>query len=310
MKAILYRRYGGPEVLEYADVPEPAIAPGQLLVDVHVASVNPVDCKIRAGALQTFFPTTFPAIPGRDASGVVAAVGVGVTGIAVGDAVCFIAARGQGTCVERLALDAKRAIPRPRNTGHAAAAAFPLVGITAWIALVETAALGRDAKVLIHGGAGGVGGMAVQIAAHLGAEVSATCRAANRDYVLGLGAKQVFAYDAEAFERAGPVFDVVFDTMGGEVHRRSYGVLKKGGVLVYVTAAPTEDLSAQFGVSRRLAVVRDDPEPLRRLAQLIERGAAVPQVGMELPLARAAEAHRMSESGHARGKIVLKVREA
>lgn len=304
-KAVLFRRYGGPEVLEYAELPEPVAAAGEALVEVRACSVNPVDWKLRAGLLQKFFPLEFPAVAGRDGAGVIAALEGDARGFAVGDEVCFIAARGRGCCAERIAIGTDRLARKPARIDFAQAAAFPLAGATAWIAIAEAGAVKPGMNVLVHAGAGGVGGMAIQIARHLGASVAATCSAANADYVRGLGASTVVAYDREDFTALGPVFDVVLDSIGGEVHRRSYEVLRKGGTLVYVVAQPIEDLSARYGIATRQAVVRDDPAVLREVAALVDGGALVPQVGKTLPFARAAEAQRLSASGHVRGKIVL-----
>ncbi len=309
MKAIQYSAYGGPEVLELVDIDEPAPAPGQVLVDVHAASVNPVDWKIRRGMLKAAYEYGFPSIPGRDASGVVAALGEGVDDFAVGDAVCLVGPREPvGTFVERFAVDTELVAAKPARLDHIAAAAFPLAGLTAWCALVEYAGVMAGLKVLVHAGAGGVGGLAVQLAGHLGAEVAATCSAANADYVAGLGASRVIAYDKEDFTEALSDIDVVLDTMGGEVHRRSYQVMKRGGMLVVIRAAPIEDLSEQYGVEVRMSQMRADDGRLRTLAQLVEDGALEPQVGTVMTLAEAAEAHRLSETGHARGKIVLTLR--
>jgi len=309
VKAIRYDHYGGPEVLDYAEVAEPEPGPGEVLVDMRAASVNPVDWKIRAGLLQKFFPMEMPVIPGRDGSGIVAALGDGVTGWQVGDAACFVAGRtNRGTCAQRAAIDAGLLIAKPARVGHDEAAAFPLAGLTAWTALVETADVRRSQRVLIHAGAGGVGGIAIQLARHLGAEVAATCSAANLDYVRRLGADPAIAYDREDFATRLDDYDVVLDSIGGAVHRRSYEVLKPGGTLVYLIADPIEDLSERYGVTTRLAVIQEDRDRLAAVAALVESGAIVPQVGQVLPLAEAAAAHRLSESGNARGKIVLQVR--
>lgn len=311
MKAIQYAAYGGPEVLELVDMAEPTAGPGQVLVDVHAASVNPVDWKIRRGMLKAVYDFGFPAVPGRDASGVVVALGEGVGGegvsdFAVGDAVCLVGPRDRvGTFVERFAVDTELVAAKPPRLDHVATAAFPLAGLTAWCALVENAGVTAGMKVLIHAGAGGVGGIAVQLASHLGAEVAATCSAANAEYVAGLGASRVIDYANEDFTEAVSDIDVVLDTMGGEVHRRSYQVMKRGGMLAVIRAEPIEDLSEQYGVEVRMSQMRADDGRLRTLAKLVEEGAVEPQVGTVMTLAEAAEAHRMSETGHMRGKIVL-----
>jgi len=205
VKAVLFRRYGGPEVLEYAELPEPVPAAGEALVEVRACSVNPVDWKLRAGLLQKFFPLEFPAVVGRDGAGVIAALEGDAQGFAVGDEVCFIAARGQGCCAERIAIKTERLARKPARIDFAQAAAFPLAGATAWIAIAEAGAVARGMNVLVHAGAGGVGGMAIQIARHLGASVVATCSAANADYVRGLGAGATSApTTARTSPRPGP----------------------------------------------------------------------------------------------------------
>jgi len=308
MRVIRYGKFGGPEVLELVEVPDPIPGPGEVVVDVHAASVNPVDWKIRTGAMERYFKTAFPVIPGRDGAGVVAALGPGVAAWKVGDAASFIAGHmGQGTYAEKIALKTDRLVAKPAALGFAEAAAYPLAGLTAWMALVATAPVEPGMAVLVHGGAGGVGGIAVQIARHRGARVIATASAANADYVRSLGAERVVAYDREDFARVLNGLDIVFDTMGGEVHRRSYGVLKKGGTLVWITAEPVTDLGADHGVAVKQAVVRDNPDAFRGLAQLVADGAIKPQVGRVLPLAQAAEAHRLSQTTHVRGKLVLDV---
>ncbi|MBM3509149.1 MAG: NADP-dependent oxidoreductase [Alphaproteobacteria bacterium] len=308
MRVIRYGKFGGPEVLELVEVPDPIPGPGEVVVDVHAASVNPVDWKIRTGAMERYFKTAFPVIPGRDGAGVVAALGPGVAAWKVGDAASFIAGHmGQGTYAEKIALKTDRLVAKPAALGFAEAAAYPLAGLTAWMALVATAPVEPGMAVLVHGGAGGVGGIAVQIARHRGARVIATASAANADYVRSLGAERVVAYDREDFARVLNGLDIVFDTMGGEVHRRSYGVLKKGGTLVWITAEPVTDLGADHGVAVKQAVVRDNPDAFRGLAQLVADGAIKPQVGRVLPLVQAAEAHRLSQTTHVRGKLVLDV---
>jgi NADPH:quinone reductase-like Zn-dependent oxidoreductase len=254
MKAVRIFGYGDESVLEYGEAPEPVPGPGEVLIEVRAASVSPADWKIRKGELQKFFPLEFPAILGRDGAGVVMDLGASVDGAAIGDEVCFIVPRGgQGPYAERVVVPAGLLAPKPGNIDFADAAAFPLAGLTAWAALVDTAPVGPGVKVLVHGGAGGVGGMAVQLGRHFGAEVAATCSDANVDYVRDLGASQVVAYDRQDFVALVEGCDVVFDTVGGDVHRRSYEVLKPGGVLVYVIADPIEDLSAEHRRRRQAA---------------------------------------------------------
>ena len=310
MKAIRYDRFGGPEVLRLTDMPEPVCGDDQVLIDVAAASVTPGDCKLRAGHLRELFRVTFPKIPGRDGAGVVAAVGAKIDGFAPGDRVGFVTQHTeQGSSAERIARPATEVVRIPDGLDFTAAAALMHAGVCAWIALVETAAIGPGTQVLIHGGAGAIGGMAVQIAKHLGAVVSATCRAANADYALGLGADAVIAYDRADFADAVTNVDVVLDLVGGDVHQRSYRVLRPGGMLVYLIAEPFEDRSAAHGIDLRQAIIDDDKAVLEKVVALAADGTITPQVSRVLALSEAAEAHRLIESGrNTRGRIVLSIR--
>jgi len=308
MRAVRYHQYGGPEVLEIADVAAPVAAPSEILVDIRAAGLNPFDWKLRAGYLKKFFEPEFPVTPGREGAGVVSGLGAGVTAFAIGDAVCVMPrAVGHGTCAEQVAVPVEQAVAMPANIDFVAAAGFPVSGVTAWKALVEAAFVQPGQRVLIHAGAGGVGGLAIQLAKHIGAEVITTCSAANADYVTHLGADQVIAYDEVDFSTVLSGLDVVFDTLGGEVHSRSYEVLKPGGMLVYVNASPAIDEARDWGVKRQLAVVENIAAAFAAMADLIARNVITPQVGRVLPLADVAEAHELSQTGHARGKIVLTV---
>lgn len=311
MKAIQYRRYGGPEVLEYADLPDPEFGPHEVLVAVRAASVVPGDWKVRAGLLQEMFPLTLPTVPGRDGAGVVVAVGSAVDYARPGDAVCFVAGHGeQGSYAERIVRGADTVVPKPAGLSFAEGAALMHAGICAWIALVETARIEAGMKVLVHGGSGAIGGMAVQMARHFGAEVVATCRAANAGYVRALGAATVIAYDEQDFTRLVDGCDVVLDLVGGDVHARSHGVLRQGGTLVYLLAAPIEEPSRDHGVRVVQARIHDSPAVLRQVVGLARAGALRPQLCRVLPLARAREAHRMLEAGaHGRGRVVLEMDE-
>lgn len=308
MKAIVYDTFGGPEVLSYRDMPDPQPGPGKVLVDVHAASVIPADWKLRAGHLQSLFTVTFPKIPGRDGCGTVRAVGPGVDYAAVGDRVCVVAQHSeQGTHAQRIVRDAESVVAMPDGMGFAEAAALMHAGICAWICLVETVDLQVGQRVLIHGGAGAIGGLGVQLARHLGAEVTATCRAANRAYVQEMGAHHTIAYDEEDFARdAAQRYDVVFDLIGGEVHRRSYEVLKPGGHMVCLRALPIEDLSDRYGVTVSVPVIHDSRAALGATVGLAGAGVFRPQIAARLPLAQGAEAQRMLEARQvSRGRIVL-----
>lgn len=310
MKAIIYDTFGGPEVLSFRETPDPVPGPGEVLVDLHAASVIPADWKLRAGHLQSLFSVTFPKIPGRDGCGVVSAVGAGVDYAAAGDRVCVVAQHSEpGTHAQRIVCDSESIVAMPANMGFAEGAALMHAGICAWICLVEKAGLTFGQRVLIHGGAGAIGGLGVQLARHLGAEVVATCRAANRDYVIELGAHEAIAYDKSDFAAgAAQGYDVVFDLIGGEVHRRSYEVLKPGGHMVCLRALPIEDLSAHHGVTVSVPMIHDSREALEATVALAAQGVFRPQIAARLPLDQGAEAQRMLEAGQvSRGRIVLEM---
>jgi NADPH:quinone reductase-like Zn-dependent oxidoreductase len=309
MKAIQYRHFGGPEVLELTEIAEPVPGPGEVRVALRAASVIPGDCKLRAGLLQAHFKVTFPKIPGRDGAGIVTAVGPDVTYTRVGDEVCVVAQHTEsGTCAQAIVRDASTVIAKPASLGFEEAAAVTHAGCCAWIMLVETAHVQRGMKVLVHAGAGAIGSLTVQLAAHLGAEVAATCRAANLDYVRGLGAHRVIAYDRDDFTRHVRDYDVVLDLIGGAVHDRSYGVLRRGGHIVYLIAEPFRDRSAEFGVRVTRAAIHDTPQIMRAVIDLAAAGIVRPQICDALPLAAAADAHRRLEAGQvSRGRIVLRI---
>ena len=309
MKAILYDQFGGPEVLRLADVREPEFGDGEVLIDVAAASVTPGDFKLRAGHLQKLFPITFPKISGRDGAGTVSAVGNKVDDFAPGDRVCFVTQRTEpGSYAERIARPAGEVVRMPDGLDFIDAAALTHAGVCAWIALVESARLEPGMHVLIHGGAGAIGGMAVQLASHLGARVTATCRSANTEYTLGLGADSVIAYDRADFTEVVSNVDVVLDLVGGDVHDRSCRVLRRGGILVFLLAEPFVDCSAEHGVELRQAVIDDDKSLLEKVVALAADGAITPQVSRVMALSDAAEAHRVMESGrNSRGRIVLTI---
>jgi len=308
MKAIQFSEYGPAEVLQLVDIAAPETGPGQVRIDVHAVSVNPVDWKIRAGLMAKYFALELPAGTGRDGAGIVSEIGDGAEAVQIGDAVSFMMPRGVYCTAEQIAIPAEFTALKPGHISMHEAAAYPLAAVTAWAMLEERYAgeiAGRD--VLVHGGAGGVGGMLVQIARHMGARVAATCSAANTDYVTSLGAATTVAYDAQDFTAELSDMDVVFDTMGGEIHARSYAVLKKGGHLVCINAAPIEDLSAEQDVTMQIAEVSDIGGALAAVAGLIGDKVLAPQVNRVFPLDGIADAHRLVETGHARSKIVVTI---
>lgn len=306
MKAVLLTNHGGPEMLRYGDAPDPTAGPGEVVVDIHAASVNAADYKVRLGGRYNIH---FPHILGRDFSGVVSAVGSDVTDLAVGDAVFGVCDQGvEGAYAEKIAIKAAIIARKPDHLGHAEAAAMALTGLTALWALEDTAQLKAGETILIQGGAGGVAGFAIQFAKHIGTTVITTASAANHDYVRSLGADRVIDYNAEDFTRAIADCDVVFDTVGGDVQVRSYAVLKPGGRLVWVAPAPEGFQPTRRDVQTLRPGVARDRKHLERILELLEVGAVWPPDIIRYKLTDAAEAHRVSESRHLRGKLVFEVR--
>ena len=307
MKAVLLTAHGGPEMLRYGDAPDPVAGPGEVVVDIHAASVNAADYKVRLGSYDS--KMTFPYILGRDFSGVVAARGAGVSDLAVGDPVFGVCDAGiEGAYAEKIAIKAAIIAKKPDRLDHAEAAAMALTSLTAIWALEDTARLKRGETILIQGGAGGVAGFAIQLAKHLGATVVTTASPRNHDYVRGLGADRVIDYNTEDFAASLSGCDVVFDTVGGEVQVKSYDVLKPGGRLVCIAAAPAGFTPSRQDVEVLRPRVARDRAHLERMKNLLAEGAVWPPAITRYKLADAAEAHRVSEGRHLQGKLVLIVR--
>jgi NADPH:quinone reductase-like Zn-dependent oxidoreductase len=304
MKAIFFRRHGGPEVLEYGDMPDPVPGPGELVVDVHAASVNAADAKLRAGGYGAL--SQFPCVPGRDFSGVVAALGAGVADFRVGDPVFGVCDRGQeGAYAERLAIKAAITARKPDSLSHAQCAALALAGLTALVSIEETLQLQRGETILIQGGAGGVAGYAIQIARHIGARVITTASAANHAYVRGLGADEVIDYRTEDFTRKVSGVDAVFDTVGGDVATKSFAVLRPGGRAAFIASGNSAPPSPRPDVRSLRPMVGRDRAHLERLVALVQAGALrLPEI-TTYPLAEARAAHAVSDARHLRGKLVL-----
>ena len=304
MKACFFRRYGGPEVLQYGELPDPLPAGGELLVDIHAASVNAADWKMRSG--QYGAAIDFPHVPGRDFSGVVIK---GDADFKPGDAVFGVCeVPREGAYAEKIAIRQEIVARKPERLTHVQCAAIALTGLTAAVSLEDTLELKRGETILIHGGAGGVGGFAIALAKHLGARVIATASAANHDYVRSLGADEVIDYRTQDFAEIVSGCDAVFDTVGGEVTKRSFAVLRAGGRLATVAAGSAAPVSPRPDVtSLRPKVNRDRPH-LERIAALVTQGAVPLPAIVEYPLAEAAAAHRVSEGRHLRGKLVLRAR--
>ena len=306
MKAIRIHQYGGPEVLAQVEMQRPTPGPDELLIKVHAASVNPFDWKVRAGYMKEFFPLTFPATLGWDVSGTVEEVGADVTRFKRGDEVYTRLEAGGGYAEYAVARETIVAM-KPRTSDHVQAATVPTAGLTAWQALFEVAQLRAGQKVLIHAAAGGVGNFAVQLAKAKGAYVIGTASSRNLSFLSELGVDEPVDYQKTRFEDAVRDVDVVLDTIGGETQERSFKVLKKGGILVSLVQPPSQELATKFGVRALFYGSHGSSSDLAEIAKLIDDGKVKTFVDTVLPLAEARRAHELSETGHARGKIVLKV---
>lgn len=308
MKAAYFLQHGGPEVLRYGDIADPVAGPGQVLVDVHAASVNGADWKVRSGRYGSQV-STFPYILGRDFSGIVAGLGAGVHDFKLGDAVFGVLDVGQeGAYAEKLAVKASIVARKPEALGHDACAALALIGLTALVSVEDTLQLKSGETLLVQGGAGGVAGFAIQLAKHLGARVITTCSAANREYCQSLGADEVIDYNARDFTQVVADVDAVFDTVGGEVATKSFAVLKPGGRAAFIASGGKPPTPPRTDVrSLRPNVGRDRPH-LERIAALVTSGAVrVPEI-RTFKLSEVQAAHAVSESRHLRGKLVFDIR--
>jgi NADPH:quinone reductase-like Zn-dependent oxidoreductase len=305
MKAVRIHKYGGPEVLTYEDAPRPAAGEGEVLIRIQAAAINPVDWKIRAGYLKDWIPLSFPAILGQDVAGVVESVGAGVKDFKAGDEVYAMLESGKGGgYAGYVAVKASIVAPKPKSLDMMKAAAIPLAGLTAWHGLREFGNLKAGQKVLIHGAAGGVGGFAVQIAKAMGATVIGTAQSRNQTLIKELGVDQAIDYTAVPFEKAVSDVDLVFDTIGGDVEKRSWSALKKGGILASTVSQATSPVPNVTGVH---IANRPSGEGLRELAKLADAGKLRPFVETTMPLSDTRKGQELSQTGHARGKIVLKI---
>jgi NADPH:quinone reductase-like Zn-dependent oxidoreductase len=309
MKAILLMGHGGPKMLRYGEAPDPTAAgPGEVVVDIYAASVNAADYKVRLGGGR-YALNRFPHILGRDFSGVVSALGAGVTDFAVGDPVFGVTDQGvEGAYAEKIAIKAAIIARKPDRLSHVEAAALGLTSLTALTAIEDTAYLQAGQTILIQGGAGGVAGFALQLCKHLGARVITTASASNHPYVRSLGADQVIDYNTEDFTAIGPICDVVFDTVGGSARAGCYAVLKPGGKLVWIAPAPEGFQPSRNDVETLRPNVIRDRAHLERMLALLDAGAVRPPPIAIYKLKDAAEAHQVSEARHLRGKLVLEIR--
>lgn len=330
MIAAFIERYGRDQRLQVGNFPDPQPGPNDVLVSVRAASVNPVDFKVRDGQLRFLRPYRFPLILGHDCAGEVAAVGANVTKFHVGDRVFSRPRNGRiGTFAELIAIDQSEVAAMPSNLTFPEAASLPLVGLTSWQALGDVAKLGPGQTILIQAGSGGIGTFAIQLAKYLGAEVWTTTSGKNEALVRSLGADHVINYREDRFEKVVSELDVVFDTLGGESLDKAFAVIKPGGWVVSISGTPDHHTAQDMGLGfwkslvlgavglriqrkarrahahYRFIFMKPLGDQLAQISELVERGAIKPVVDQVFSLSECQSALDYSESGRARGKIVI-----
>jgi NADPH:quinone reductase-like Zn-dependent oxidoreductase len=333
MKAFVVERYGSKDSVRTVEMPDPELRDDDVLVEVHAAGVNPLDSKIRDGEFKLILPYRLPLILGNDVAGVVVRVGSRVQRFNPGDEVYARPDSDRiGTFAERISIKEESLASKPRTLTMEEAASIPLVGLTAWQALIERAHLKKGQKVLIHAGSGGVGTLAIQLAKHVGATVATTTSAANLDWVRRLGADVVIDYSKDAFEELLHDYDVVLNSLGGEVLDKSLRVLKPGGKLISISGPPDPAFAKAIGSSWILRLVmrllsyrirskarrrhvdysflfmRASGDQLREIGSLIDSGIVRPVVDRVFPFEATREAMAYVDAGRARGKVVVKLR--
>lgn len=311
MKTALINDYGGPDVIEIKETSKPLPTTNQVLIEVHAASINPFDYKVRRGYMKDGMPLNFPFTVGGDLSGVVVELGEKVEGLKVGDEVfgqAYNLGGSTGAMAEFVVANIESVANKPKDISFVEAASLPLVGSSAIQAIEDHINLQSNQKILIHGGAGGIGSVAIQLAKHLGAYVATTVATKDLDFVKSLGADEVIDYKSQDFSEILRGYDAVYDTVGGETTDKSFEVLKQGGILVSMLGQPKEELAKQYDVNIIGQNTKTSSEHLRHLAQLIDQGVIKPQVNKVFPLDQTREAFEYAENSHSRGKVVIEVK--
>jgi len=312
MKAAQITDYGHADAVHVVEVDKPGVAGGQVVVEVHAASLNPFDTSVREGYMKEMIPLNLPVTLGGDIAGVVSEVGEGVNDLAVGDKVygqANVVAGNSGAFAEFAATSAGQVAPMPGNLSFKEAGSLPLVGVSALQALTEHLNLKADQKLFIHGGAGGIGSIAIQIAKHLGAHVATTATGEGMELVKQLGADEGIDYKAAQFAEVLSDYDAVFDTVGGDDFAAALGVLKSGGVAVTMIAEPDEAKAKELGVTAIRQQTKVTTEHLQALTKLIEAGVVTPRIGKTFTLDQIVQAFEARESGAVVGKVVLSIKE-
>ena len=310
MKSAQFNRYRGSEVIEInQNTPEPTLTSGKVLVSIKAAGVNPADWKIREGAFQQMIHLQFPFTLGMDFSGVIKQVGEGVSSdFKQGDEVYGQAGTingGSGAFAEVALAKTESIANKPKRLSHVEAAALPLVGVSAWRALIENIGLSKGQRILIHGGAGGIGSIAIQLAKYLGAFVATTVSANDKMFVQELGADHVIDYMSQNFEDLLHDYDSVFDTVGGETYKRSFKVLKKGGIIISMLEQPNSELMNQYNVKAIFQFTQADRQRLTKLAEWVNQNNIRVNTDRTFLLDEADKALDYQKNVHPRGKVVL-----
>ncbi|MGO9413273.1 MAG: NADP-dependent oxidoreductase [Spirochaetia bacterium] len=309
MKAVQISQYGDAGVLTVTnDAPKPAVGEGKVLVEVRAASINPVDTMVRLGYMAKMVPLSFPAVLGTDIAGVVAEVGAGVTDLKKGDKVFGMAsllAGASGAFAQYASVPAGMLARIPGNLGFTDAAALPLTAVSALEVIDEKLTVGKGHKILIHGGAGGIGTIAVQLAKHRGAYVATTVLGETAKYAKDLGADKVIDSQKEAFEKVLSGYDFVFDTVAGDTYKKSFEVLKRGGTIISMLEQPNAELAAKFGVTALSQMTQVTTARLNAVAELVRNGTIKVHVDRVFPVDKVKEAFLAREGGKILGKVVL-----
>ncbi|NTU98865.1 NADP-dependent oxidoreductase [Candidatus Falkowbacteria bacterium] len=312
MRSLQINKYGGNEVVELnLEARKPSLTSETVLVEVLAAGVNPIDWKIRQGYLAQMLPLEFPVTLGGDFSGRISAVGEKVAGLKVGDEVygqAGVLLGGNGSFAESILVSPANLAKKPNSVDMIEAAALPLAGVSAVQSLYEQLALKKEQSILIHGGAGGIGSYAVQIAKNIGAKVYATAKTADLEYVKSLGADEAIDYRTQKFEEVIKDLDAVFDTVGGNSYAKSFQVIKRGGVINSMVEQPNEDLAKQYGVRALNQFTQVNTGRLDTLAKLVDQGVVKVHIEKTFGLEQGSEALAYLEEKHPNGKIVIKIK--
>lgn len=312
MKSIQISKYGGSDVVDINnDVSIPRVSAGKVLVEVKASGVNPVDWKIREGYFQQMVPLHFPATLGTDFSGVIKELEQNVsTNFNIGDEVygqASLLSGGSGSFAELALTNINSIAVKPKTLNHIDASSLPLVGASTWQGLVDNIGLSKNQKILIHGGAGGIGTIAIQLAKHLGAYVGTTVKSEDKEFVQQLGADEIVDYKTQNFDDILHDYDAALDTVGGETYKKSFKVLKNNGTIVSMLEQPDSNLMNQYGVKAIFQFTETTSERLTKLAQWIDQNNVKVNVEKTFPLSETAKALDYQKDNHPRGKVVVTI---